>query len=85
MPKKIQLILKWKSFDPGQVGHDNFHSITGGMNYYIHGDDLKLMADYVHTPGQTSAIAIRCSALMNSTTFFRVQARPKRFLSDNRS
>jgi hypothetical protein len=42
VPKKIQLILKWKSFDPGQVGHDNFHSITGGMNYYIHGDDQKL-------------------------------------------
>ena len=48
-PKKLQLVAKWEDFDPGQVGHDNFHSITGGVNYYIHGDDLKLMADYVHT------------------------------------
>ena len=25
------------------------HSITGGLNYYIHGDGIKVMANYVHT------------------------------------
>lgn len=32
-----------------QKGDDGIHSITGGLNYYIHGDDIKLMANYVHT------------------------------------
>ena len=49
VPKKLQLVAKWESFDPGQVANDNLHSITGGVNYYIHGDDLKLMAGYIHT------------------------------------
>jgi phosphate-selective porin len=49
IPKKLQLVAKWESFDPGQVANDNLHSITGGVNYYIHGDDLKLMAGYIHT------------------------------------
>jgi hypothetical protein len=24
-------------------------SATGGLNYYIHGDDIKIMAHYIHT------------------------------------
>ena len=49
IPKKLQLVAKWESFDPGQRPDDNIHSITGGVNYYIHGDDIKLMAGYMHT------------------------------------
>jgi phosphate-selective porin/cell division protein FtsB len=49
IPKKLQAVVKWESLDPDQVAHDNIHSITGGLNYYIHGDGIKLMADYVHT------------------------------------
>ena len=49
IPKKLQLVAKWESFDPAQAVHDNLHSMTGGVNYYIHGDDIKLMADYIHT------------------------------------
>jgi phosphate-selective porin len=49
LPKTLQFVAKWESFDPGQVADDNLHSITGGVNYYIHGDDLKLMADYIHS------------------------------------
>lgn len=41
--------MKWESLDPGQVSNDGIHSITGGLNYYIHGDGIKLMANYVHT------------------------------------
>ncbi|MEP6777827.1 MAG: porin, partial [Chthoniobacterales bacterium] len=49
LPKKLQLVAKWESFNPGQIANDDVQSITGGVNYYIHGDDLKLMADYIHT------------------------------------
>ena len=49
IPKKLQAVVKWESLDPGQVANDGIHSITGGLNYYIHGDGIKLMADYVHT------------------------------------
>jgi phosphate-selective porin len=49
IPKKLQAVVKWEALDPGQVPNDGIHSITGGLNYYIHGDGIKLMADYVHT------------------------------------
>jgi phosphate-selective porin OprO/OprP len=49
IPKKLQAVVKWEVLDPGQVPNDGIHSITGGLNYYIHGDGIKLMADYVHT------------------------------------
>jgi hypothetical protein len=31
------------------MGNDGIRSITGGLNYYIRGDDLKLMINYIHT------------------------------------
>jgi phosphate-selective porin OprO/OprP len=49
IPKKLQLVAKYESFNPGQIIDDNLESITGGVNYYIHGDDIKLMANYIHT------------------------------------
>src|SRR5213595_888185 len=49
IPKKLQAVVKWEALNPGQFGNDGIHSITGGLNYYIHGDDLKLMVDYIHT------------------------------------
>ena len=49
IPKKLQLVTKYEHFNPGQIIDDNLDSITGGVNYYIHGDDVKLMADYIHT------------------------------------
>ena len=49
IPKKLQLAVRWEDLNPGQKGNDGIHSITGGLNYYIHGDDLKLMVDYIHT------------------------------------
>ncbi len=49
IPKKLQLATRWEDLNPGQKGNDGIHSITGGLNYYIHGDDLKLMLNYVHT------------------------------------
>jgi len=49
IPKKLQLAVRWEDLNPGQMGNDGIHSITGGLNYYIHGDDIKLMVDYIHT------------------------------------
>jgi phosphate-selective porin len=49
IPKKLQAAVRWEQLNPGQKGNDGIHSITGGLNYYIHGDDLKLMANYIHT------------------------------------
>jgi hypothetical protein len=49
IPKKVQAVVKWEALTPGQFGSDGIHSITGGLNYYIHGDAIKLMANYVHT------------------------------------
>ena len=49
IPKKLQAAVQWQDLNPGQRGSDGIHSITGGLNYYIHGDDLKLMVDYIHT------------------------------------
>jgi Phosphate-selective porin O and P len=49
IPKKLQGIVKWEGLDPNQVDDDSIHSITAGLNYYIHGHSIKLMADYVHT------------------------------------
>ena len=49
LPQKLQAVVKWEALNPGQFGDDGIHSITGGLNYYIHGDAIKLMANYVHT------------------------------------
>ena len=49
IPKKLQAVVRWEHLNPGQRGNDGIRSITGGLNYYIHGDDIKLMVDYIHT------------------------------------
>ena len=49
IPKKLQAVVKWEHLNPGQRANDGISSITGGLNYYIHGDGIKLMANYVHT------------------------------------
>ena len=49
IPKKLQAVVQWQYLNPGQKGDDGLYSILGGLNYYIHGDDLKLMVNYLHT------------------------------------
>ena len=49
IPKKLQAVVKWEHLSPGQVGNDGIQSITGGLNYLIHGEGLQLMFNYVHT------------------------------------
>ena len=49
IPEKLQLVARYETFNPGQVANDDLTSIAGGVNYYIRGDHIKLMADYFHT------------------------------------
>ncbi len=49
IPKTLQLVAKYESFNPGQVANDDVDSITAGINYYIKGDDIKLLANYIHS------------------------------------
>src|SRR5437762_4015753 len=49
IPKKLQAAVQWQDLNPGQRGNDGIYSSTGGPNYYIHGNDLKLMVNYIHT------------------------------------
>jgi phosphate-selective porin OprO and OprP len=49
VPKKLQAVAKWEHLNPGQFGNDGISSFTGGLNYYIHADNIKVMANYVHT------------------------------------
>jgi phosphate-selective porin OprO and OprP len=49
IPKKLQAVVQWQHLNPGQKGNDGISSIVGGLNYYVHGDDLKLMVNYIHT------------------------------------
>src|SRR5213595_1285291 len=49
LPKKLQAVVQWQYLNPGQKGNDGLYSILGGFNYYIHGNDLKLMVNYIHT------------------------------------
>ncbi|HYJ04674.1 MAG TPA: porin, partial [Chthoniobacterales bacterium] len=46
VPKKLQVVTKYEHFNPGQIISDNLDSITGGLTYYVRGDDVKLMANY---------------------------------------
>src|SRR6184192_67424 len=47
IPKKLQAVVQWQDLNPGQMGSDGIHSILGGLNYYIRGDDLNLMVNYI--------------------------------------
>jgi len=49
IPKKLQAVVQWQYLNPGQKGNDGLSSIVGGLNWYIRGDDLKLMVNYIHT------------------------------------
>jgi phosphate-selective porin OprO and OprP len=49
IPNKLQLVAKWELFNPGQAANDDIESITAGLNYYFKGDDIKILANYIHT------------------------------------
>ncbi len=48
IPKRLQVVLKQETFDPrDDAKNDETDTSTLGVNYYIKGHDLKLMADYL--------------------------------------
>ena len=47
--RSCRLWFNGKYLNLGQKGNDGLYSILGGLNYYVCGDDLKLMVDYIHT------------------------------------
>ena len=49
LANKLQLVAKWESFNPGQAANDNIRTITGGLNYYIYGQNVIAMLNYMHT------------------------------------
>ncbi len=50
VPKRVQVVLKYETFDPqtGLSGND-VSTWTGGLNYYVRGNNLKLMLNYLRT------------------------------------
>jgi phosphate-selective porin OprO/OprP len=49
VPAKLQAIVKFESFDPNTSISGNSSDVwTIGLNYYIKGDDIKLMLNYLH-------------------------------------
>lgn len=56
LPKHLQAVVRFESFDPRRGVDGNSTDVwTFGLNYYIKGDDLKLMANYLlgdHAGGQ---------------------------------
>lgn len=55
MPKKLQAVAKYETFDPSRrLSNDDTSTVTLGLNYYIKGNNLKLQLDYLHTdpPGR---------------------------------
>lgn len=48
LPKQLQAVLRHEQFDPNlSCGGDSTENWVAGFNYFIKGDDLKLMVDYV--------------------------------------
>lgn len=57
VPAKLRLVLRQEQFDPDTaVDGDTFRTFTFGVNYYLKGDDIKFMVDYLagRQPGSTT-------------------------------
>ena len=49
VPKYLQAVVRFENFDPNKGSDGNTSDVwTFGLNYYIKGDDLKLMANYLY-------------------------------------
>lgn len=48
IPTKLRAVLRQEQFDPNTaVGGNTFRTLTLGLNYYLKGEDIKFMADYL--------------------------------------
>jgi phosphate-selective porin OprO/OprP len=54
VPNKLQAVLREEQFDPNiDMSGNTIRTFTVGLNYFVKGDDLKFMVDYLdgHVPG----------------------------------
>jgi phosphate-selective porin OprO/OprP len=50
VPKRFQIVVKYETFDPNdKKDADDTKTATLGANYYIRGNDLKIMVDYMRS------------------------------------
>jgi phosphate-selective porin OprO/OprP len=50
VPKKLQVVLKYETFDPRRgFSGDDVSTVTAGLNYYVRNHDVKLLLDYLRT------------------------------------
>lgn len=57
VPSRLQVVVRREEFDPNTaVGGNTIRSHTLGLNYFLRGDDIKLMLDYLdgHVPGSST-------------------------------
>lgn len=57
IPAKLQAVVRDEAFDPNTATDGNtIRTFTFGLNYYLKGDDIKFMLDYLdgHVPGSSA-------------------------------
>jgi phosphate-selective porin OprO and OprP len=65
LPQRVQAVAKFETFDPDRSAKDDDTSTgTLGLNWYLKGDDLKLMLDYLRVdaaerPGRENKVLAR--------------------------
>jgi phosphate-selective porin len=57
VPAKLQAVVREEQFDPNTaIGGNTVRTFSFGLNYYLKGDDIKVMVDYLsgHVPGSSA-------------------------------
>jgi phosphate-selective porin OprO/OprP len=57
IPSKLRAVVREEAFDPNTaVGGNTGHTTTVGLNYYLKGEDIKFMVDYLNgrVPGSNT-------------------------------
>lgn len=57
IPAKLRAVVREEAFDPDTaIGGNTMHTTTLGLNYYLKGEDIKFMLDYLNgqMPGSTT-------------------------------
>ncbi len=57
IPAKLRAVVREEAFDPDTaIGGNTMHTTTLGLNYYLKGEDIKFMLDYLNgqVPGSTT-------------------------------
>lgn len=69
LPKKIQVVAKGDYYDPNDSkGWDITRTGTGGLNYYIKGNDLKLQADVLRI--KSEGVAVKTKYVLREQLMF---------------